>query len=343
VRVCAVSMLGLALFCSSVAWSADFYVEGPALEDRADAVTMSRAASQAGHKARVERHHVEDGWRFTVRVDGFSDRESAATAAGALTDSLGKEMAVRQGGEDETAATVVSAPRTAEPVPMDAASLIAKSVRAHMSTSEKVGDASSMLFEFQRRLPDGEIIDHRWARRNDDRYISLVVVAGDAVSSETRAVGDVGWLTVDGSKGTKSDRVHALEAIEHFEPTEIVPFILTFPSIAADRREIQLLQFDGKADLEGTDTLMLRYEGDRATGPIALELDAETFRVRRVIFEGGKLVHQFDDYRPLTKDLVVPVRIRTWRDGLLADEVELRTLDTDPKLDEAWFEVPGSR
>ncbi len=329
------------LCLSEAAWSADFYVEGPALVDRADAVAMSRAASQDGHKARVERHQVDEDWQFTVRIDGFTDRDSAVKAATSLGDHLGVEMSVREGGEGESAGAV-SAPRGEGVAPQDAASLIARAVGAHRATSEKVGEAGSLLFEYQRRLPDGEIIDHRWASRGDDRYVSLVVVAGDAVSSETRAVGEVGWLTVGEGQGTKSDRIHALEAIAHFEPAEIIPFILAFPSIAETRREIQLLEFDGESDLEGSATLMLRYDGDRATGPIALELDAKSYQVRRVIFEGGKLVHQFDDYKPLTKGLVVPARIRTWRDGQLADEVELRTLDPDPKLSDAWFSVPGS-
>ena len=341
-RAFAFMLLGLTIGGGSDAFGADYYLEGEAVADRGDAVALSRSVSQAGHKSRVERHQLEDGWRFTVRVDGFTDRASADAAAKSIADALGQELAVRQGGEGESAGAVVSAPRGEAPGPLDAGALIARAVKAHKPTSDAVTGATSMLFEFQRRLPDGEIIDHRWASRDDDRYLSLEVIAGDAVSSETRAVGEVGWLTGPG-EGTRSDRTHALEAIAHFEPTEIVPFILAFPAIAADRREIQMLVFDGASDLEGTDTLMLRYEGDRATGPIALELDAKTYRVRRVIFEGGKLVHQFDDYRPLTKDLVMPGRVRTWRDGQLADDVELRTLDTDPRLDDAWFEVPGPR
>jgi len=331
-----------ALCWAPQAWSADFYIEGPAVEERAEAVAMSRAASQAGHRARVERHQVEDGWQFTVRIDGFSDRASAASAAESLEAQLDQKMSVRQGGELESAEAVVSAPRAPAPETLDATVLLGRAVRAHQGTITEVDGAAAILFEFQRRLPDGEIIDHRWVRRGEDRYVALDVVAGEAVSSRTRVVGDKAWLKVGDDAEKPSERIHALEAVSAFEPTEIIPFILVFPSIASERRELQLLQFDGQSELEGTATWMLRYDGDQATGPIALELDAESHRVRRVIFEGGKLAHQFDDYRAGKGGIVVPGRIRTWRDGRLADDVEIRTLDLDPTFDDAWFKRPGS-
>jgi len=336
-------MLSLSLLgWSSAAWSADYYLEGPSVEDRSEAVKLSRAASQEGHKARVERHAVQSGWVFTVRIDGFSDREAAAEVASALGGQLDISLSVRQAGEAESADTVVSAPRVVAAQP-DAATLVQRSVRAHQETSASVGEASTVVFEFQRRLPDGEVIDHRWVRRGEDRFVQLDVISGEATSSRTRVIGDQAWLKVGEASEKSSSRLHALEAIAAFEPTEIIPFVLAFPAIAAERREIQLLQFDGKSELEGSETLMLRYDGDRATGPIAIELDPTSYRVRRVIFEGGKLVHQFDDYGPGTKDLVLPGRVRTWRDGRLADDVEIRTLDLDPALEDSWFGPPESR
>jgi hypothetical protein len=325
------------------AWSAEYYIEGPAVEDRAEAVTMSRLASQAGHKARVERRQVDGGWTFSVRIDGFSDRSEAVSVAESLGTTLDQKMQVRDGEEAQEAPTVVSAPRTAAPAPVDSESLIQRAVEAHQETSAALSAASEVLFEFQRRLPDGEVIDHRWVKRGEDRYLNLDVVAGDAVSSRTRVVGDLAFLKVGDADEKSSERIHSLEAIAAFEPTEILPFVLVFPVKVAERRELQLLQLDGDSELEGDATVTLKYEGDRATGPIAVELDAKSYLIRRVIFEGGKLVHQFDGYPSEKKESALPTRVRTWRDGRLADDVEIRTLDLEPSLKDAWFETPGSR
>jgi hypothetical protein len=322
------------------AWSAEYYIEGPPVEDRAEAVTMSRLASQAGHKARVERRQVDGGWTFTVRIDGFEDRAEAASTAEALGATLEREMHVRGGGESTTTQTTVSAPRVSAPAAPDPSALIERAVQAHRGMSAALSESAEVVFEFQRRLPSGEVIEHQWVKRGEDRYLDLVVVEGDAVSSRTRVVGEQAFLKVGTAEEKASGRIHSLEAIAAFEPTEILPFVLVFPTMASERRELQLLQVDGESELEGDPTVVLKYAGDRATGPIAVELDAKSFHIRRVMFEGGKLVHQFDGYRSDKKDRVLPARVRTWRDGRLADDVEIRTLDLEPSLEDAWFETP---
>lgn len=332
-----------------------FYLEGPAVGSRSEAVVVVREATSRGWNARVvKRYDHGDGWEFVARVEGFEDQEGASAAARELADATGVGVAVYASEGDEvrvienvagTPANAVGEAAAVSPDALTVAQWMERAARAHGGVDggqAVIEAADEVLFRFRRRVPGGPVVDHTWARRGADLYVQVDVVEGEAVPSRTWLLGDRAWLVAGDAPPAPQDPTRARAALDRFSPEQTLGFPLRFARAVASRPELQLLHRDGTVRIEGERFEHLRYDGERGAGAVALAIDPKRFLVRQVELgtDVEPVVHRFADYRDLGSGLVVPWQVRTWHGEELADEIEVLQLEVDPLFPEEWFTAP---
>jgi hypothetical protein len=342
-----------------------FYLEGPAARTRTEAMAVVREANAEGWHARVVRRYRHGtGWEYVPLVEGFEEEESATEAARTLAVRTGRSMAVYGNGADEDGSSEApegDAPPK-EPAPPEeseraddsgpgsetVAAMVDRAVRAHGGVEGGVAvleDARRMLFRFRRVLPEGSTFDHIYARRESAVYVEVDLVEGEGTESRTWLDEESAWLVVEDGSPEAQDLERTAKALDRFSPERVAAFPLGFARATRSRAELRLLYQDGVVELDGVSCHLLRHEGDRSTGSVALALDPESFQVREVRFgsDVGEVIHRFSDYREVASGLVLPHRIRTWQGEALADDVEILELDLDPRLPGEWFRPPGDQ
>jgi hypothetical protein len=324
-----------ACLASAGAFGAEFWVEGPANAAKSDASAQEDAGRKAGVDARVVRRYVEDqGWRYVVVSDALDAEAAARTTAASLAGAITRPVTVftREGKETRQIAVVDAGappPPPATEQDPEVARILAQAVVAHGGAAgglAVVEHASTVRFEYERELEDGLKVRHTWLRRGSDRSLSVKILAGSGIDSETRLVGGSAWLQTGKDPFSAQDAARAAELLEQASPSGIIPFVLVFPAAAGSRSEFARLERGEPAAIDGRPCTALRFEGDRASGPMTLDIDTQSGFVRRVSFEDGDLVHQFDDYAEVAPGLVAPKRIRTWREGKLVETTTVSAL-----------------
>ena len=58
------------------------------------------------------------------------------------------------------------------------------------------------------------------------------------------------------------------------------------------------------------------------------------------ITRGGRVTFQFDKYKAIAEDLVVPHQVRVQRNGLLVEEIQVEEFDLNPNLEQSLFGEP---
>lgn len=337
----------LASFLSSSAFAADWYLEGPDRDQKADATAMEEAAVQAGHEARVVRRFVDgEGWRFFVRVEGFADPASARTAARDLADGVGVAFGVFE-TDGRTAARVEviqpkGAPAAAAEAPTADATPVLEAMIEALGSDESVLRAvrgGPVRFEFDRELPDGRVVGHTWAARGDALYLEIRAVAGAVKPSRTVVNARGAWLSVDGGPWVAQDAEKTRELLEHLGPDEILPLVMSLAVAVETRREFERMGLVGEGDDEGVPVQVLRFEGDATSGPLEIEIGLRDHLLRRVRFDEGEVEHVYEGWRRFGK-LQIPERLTSHRGGAMTDAVEIRALDLAPNLPDAWFADP---
>jgi hypothetical protein len=196
-------------------------------------------------------------------------------------------------------------------------------------------------FEYSRSLEGGLEAKHLYVRRGADQALTVRISEGDGVDSETRLVGGTAWLRTgrDGAF-TSQDAERGAELLQQASPMGMVPLVLVFADAVASRAEFSQLVRDGTTEVDGETCDRLRFAGDRSSGAMTLEISQSTGMVRKISFENGELVHQFDDYAPIANHLVVPKKIRTWKEGRLSETTEIVSLQLEVAIPESLLAMP---
>lgn len=352
------SWLSALVLWTLTAGATELYFEGPIHEDRAAAVSSSRTARDAGHKTRVIRRYRDGaGWEYLVRVSGFSDKKSALAVAPELVEALGGDLALYlltdpeaepervrfvagDVSESDDEADVPTRDVKADREPL----ALQPTIDAHggaAAGAARIRESETVLFRFQRTLPDGAVIAHTWARSGDDLFAKIEKVAGEVTPSRSKVIGDQAWLAVDGGSFESKDLERTRETLDDFGPERVIPFVLSFAELANDRKELQILREEGTGKLGDHTVRILESEGDQASGPLVVQVDARSHLVRKVDFNEGAMVVEFDGWNAhADAPLKVPKTIRTWKDGALVDTVEILEIDLAPEFPKGWFDAP---
>ncbi|MEQ1564060.1 MAG: hypothetical protein ABMA64_00365 [Myxococcota bacterium] len=315
------------LLLSSIAFANDWYLESAERADRVEPERVEKLARDAGFDASVvRRHDPTAGWRYLVRVDGFADAASAEVAAREIGAEAGIELGVVEVGPD---GSVIGPAREAEaPAGVDLQSVLdAHHLRPGLGEKLRTGPVA---FAFRRTLPDGRVVDHRWAAMDGALYCQIVPVEGDVVASKTRVVGDRAVASIDGADWAEQSGGKARDLLESLGPTSVIPLVLTLAD-QIDRREFTRLV--AAPSQPGVQVWV--FEGDAVAGPMRLEIGADDHRVRRVTFDEA-LTYEFSDYTE-EGEIVYPGRVVTRRDGGIIDDVRVNSIAIDPKLPPEWF------
>ena len=59
------------------------------------------------------------------------------------------------------------------------------------------------------------------------------------------------------------------------------------------------------------------------------------------VTRGGRVTFQFENYKALAEDLLVPHRVRVERNGQLVEEIEVEGLDLNANLTDDLFKEPA--
>lgn len=342
------SWLFALVLSTTFAGASDYYAEGPALDARRDASDMSRAATDLGFEARVVRRFAQgEGWRFVLVVEGFDEERAATEAASAVATSVGRSLVVfGQSGGHATriqevtpvvADTSSVAPRERD-FDGDLGDILARAVVAHGGTVHPVRMADTLLFRFRRTLATGMVALHTVARSGGDLYVQVEIEEGDGQSSKAWVIGDRAWLSVDGGPPESQDGVWSREQLEQFLPERVLALPLGFGQAVAERREFQDMYADGTVRSGQTRCLVLKYDGDQVSAPLALFLDEESLLTRRVV--SGPDARTYDDFRDVATGAKAPFRLTVSRGGQVVDEVQVLDLDVDPHMERSWFAAP---
>jgi hypothetical protein len=209
-------------------------------------------------------------------------------------------------------------------------------MEAHGPGLDALSDAERVKIVYTRKLPDGRIAQHTYARRGTDLYLAIEAKKGDVTSSTTLALGEVAWLTT-GDTTAKQDLQRARETIEKFGPTGIVPLVLDFEDAVAAHPLIAALEPAGGGQVEGEKVEIYRHSGGES---LEVAVGADDRLVRRVSLNGGKRVHEFSKYDAVS-DVQIPMRILSRREGVEgADQVVIEEVELDGTLPDSWFTAP---
>ena len=368
------------LLLSTPAFAADFYVEGPAVSDKAQASAMADTALADGLRARVvRRYQTGAGWEYVVRVEGFDSQGPAADAAHTLAAAIAAPVAVflQDGAEarkvaliapgdvhaavttesvakaDDMAVTATQgadgggAPRGPLPEPGGALTeLLTRVVQAYGGTSAGIvalEKASDVVFRFRRIVPNGPTVRHTFARHGGDEFMEVVVEKGVGTSSRTQLLGGHAWLSAGGQPATAQDAERTSEVLAQLAPEHVLAFTLGLARAVEGRKELRSLVQEGSAKIDGLPCVLLKYGGDPVSPPLTLAVDTRDWLVRQATFSSdqGDLVKTFSDYRD-DGPVVVPHKIVTRRGDRLVDEIDVLEVDLNPKLSADWFVPPGT-
>jgi len=343
------------------AFGADFFLESPERAIASEAAELEKAAVAGGHAARVVRRFVDGaGWRYVVRVGGFTDQAAAQAAA--------KDLAVRLDGmvgvfetHGPAAARVASvappapaaesaaAPATAVAGPVvaelpdnrpDADDVLEAVVAAHGLAANTLSAllTGPTVVAYRRTLP-GQVVDHTWSTADSMVRLEIEGVEGDVVPSKTLLVGDAAWLSVRGGAWQPQALPTARAHLDALAPQAVLPLVFSLRVAVQTRREFERMRVDREDQLDGEPVTVLRFEGDRATGPLTLYVGTEDRLVRRADFGDGQVVHDFGTYAR-SGPLALPASVRTTRAGEWSGTVELRRIEVGGDLPSDWFDGP---
>ncbi|MEZ4322394.1 MAG: hypothetical protein R3F61_33280 [Myxococcota bacterium] len=332
---------------------AGWSVEGPSYTSRADATEYARSAKEAGYKGRVVRRFKDGaGWEFVVRVEDLGDGDEAAEVAGGLATATRSTVVVL----DEEGASVKTVEPGEAPQPdaksegkpegkgTDAkagperamAPWYEAAAEAHGAGLTALSEPERVKFVYTRKLPDGRIARHTYARRGTDLYLSIEPVEGEVVASTTLALGDAAWLTTKGET-TSQDLQRSRETIERFSPTGMLPVVLDLEGSVETHPMLATLKKGAEAKV-GSDPVVLYAPADSPTPEVAV--GTKDSLIRRITLDGGKRVHEYSKYESVD-GVQIPRRILTRVDGAeQPDQIVVEAVELDGDLPDAWFVAP---
>lgn len=339
-------MIGGLLALIMSAW-AGFSVEGPAFGTRSEASVYAKAGRAAGHKGRIVRRFREGaGWEFVVRFEDLANLETARKAAADLvTASSSPVTLLDEEGKvvDQTAtvpedqkpeaedAEASTDPASEEPPWFEAAA------EAHGPGLDALSGADRVKFVYTRKLPDGRIARHTYARRGTDLYLGIEGIEGEVVNTTTLALGDAAWLSTP-TESSGQDLQRTRETIQKFGPAGIIPIVLDLEAEVDNHPVLaSLKRHEEPEKLRGEMVWLFTPQG--AQTPL-VGLGVKDQRIRQLALDQGNRVHEFSKYTEVD-GVWFPQRILSRRDGAQeADQVIVETVELDGDLPEAWFTAP---
>jgi len=335
--------------------------EHPSKEE-AEAAVLTHGPD--GERMRVARRYVRgSGWRYVVRMDGFTER---AAAVGAAQSYAGPERTVlvyegvgykrtvieRVGGGGPPQA----APPPEEPEASDlpsAAQVLRAAARAHGGRSggnKLLAKAERLKMSFLSRTIVGEKewkILHNVYRSGERARVEVDMIKGDGISN-TVVVGAEGkaWVATK-DLVRERDATQAAQMVARFAPeTGLLSIPLGFANDIKTAAEWQGLTVSGQVSHRGE--THYRVVPDRRRGgdlnPMDSALfDVETGRLVQVTWStrGGRVTFSYADYRTVSEDLVVPFTVRVDRNGGLVEAIEVSEFTVDPPLADTLFIEPS--
>ena len=354
----------LLLMLVGTSQAGDFYLEGPTRNARSEVVVMSRAAAAEGYKARVvSRYNHGVGWEYLVRVEGYAAEADAVRDAEVISSLIGGAVEVLNVEEDYADAPMVTVQKPPkeeddkteknvtkpleDPERSDIAganSVLKLALRAHGGAAggtNALAASDAVSFAFTRSLPDGAVVEHLWIRRGADLYLEVTPLKGEGLTrSRTLVLGDKAWLAVGEGEYVEQDLDKTRDALSDFGPSRVVPFVLSFGGLLAEDTDLQELRYDGAHNNGSAKVHRLRYDGDRASEPFSIDIDAETGRVRRFVQGEDALVVEFDGWLGEGTAVPHPRVVKTSQHGASTDQFEITGLDLSPSISNAWFKAP---
>ncbi|MBX2798794.1 MAG: hypothetical protein KTR31_14035 [Myxococcales bacterium] len=298
------------MWMASAGMAADFYLEGPHLADRSEAVRMMRQVGTDGRARVVKRFLEEGGWAYLVRVEGYAEQRAALQAAERLTVLVGSGFDVlRSDGQGVTYVSHVD-PRDQQTVAVpeavldeeprsqtEAAQWLSRAAAAHGVGPDTLTAWMSgpTLLRLRRTLPDDLVVEQTFAAREGGVLVEVVPVRGQATASRLFVRGDEAWLAVDGGSWQRTDRQRAGAVVADFSPVAVVPFLFTLGR-APQAPDLQTLRVVGRSDVGGVPTVLLERDAGGGLTSLSIEVGEGDGLVRRVTLGESDVEHVFADF-----------------------------------------------
>ena len=361
-----VMLLSCMLICPlNVAEAGQFFIELSEHSDRADAEKSLLEYGPDGENMRISRRYVRgQGWVYAVRLDGFEDKESAMVAAKSFSSNDGvirvieglgyKRLTVAEIGKTWKAASETPPVADAETDGMpNAAQVLRLATKAHggkAGGSRILQEMSALKFSFVSRSVVGEQewkVKHTFFRSGAKARVEVDVLKGDGVSNTVvLAAPDKAWVATH-EMVRERDGVQAAEMLSRFAPeTGLLSIPLGFATDVRDASEWRGLVASGRVSHQGRPHLRVApdRDGEGERNPMESALfDQNSHHLSQVtwVTRGGRVTFQFDNYKALAEDLLVPHRVRVERNGQLVEEIEVEGLDLNANLADDLFKEPA--
>ncbi len=373
-RVAAALLLPALL--GSSARAAEYWAESGPVPTRAEATTLrnsldldalSRQLDDGDISARVVRRLIEgEGWRFVLRVDGLDDEEASAVAAQAIAGTGVPAAAWMREGDtvsaldgvvtqaDAADAAAALSTATAGDLPT-ARQVLRRAVKAHGGSHdplERVELATSLRFSYTRDavLADGHLRARNLLQRLGEALrLDVEVVEGEGVDSTTILTADNRAWVVVASDAQPRDPTRSREVLARFGPESVLAIPLGFTRDVERAAAWQDLAVVAGAELAGGPAWKLAprdpaadTEGADSEGLVSACFDQVDGRLVQVQWRSraGLMRFDFDDYRELDDDFVVPMSIAIWRDDVAIELVSIDELALEIPLEATLFSDP---
>ena len=351
------------LVWSSIAAAGQFFLELSEHSNREAAEEALLAFGPDGENMRVSRRYERGaGWLYVVRLDGFEDKASAMSTAESFSTDGSVVRVIEAHGYKRVAVAEVGkwtvskgeAPEStvgSEDIP-NAAQVLRLAMKAHggkTGGSRMLEETDGLRFAFSSRTVVGDQewkVKHTFLRSGSKARIEVDVLKGDGVSNTVvLAAPDKAWVATH-ELVRERDGVQAAEMLSRFAPeTGLLSTPLGFAHDVREAAEWRGLVASGRVSHEGRPHLRIAPQADAEGQQNPMEaalFDESTHRLSQVtwITRGGRVTFQFEQYKAIAEDLVVPHQVRVQRNGQLVEEILVEDFELNPKLEQSLFGEP---
>jgi hypothetical protein len=326
-------MLSLLLLVG-LASASGFYLETPALRDRAEAVSIQQAALDRGLSARVVRQYRHGaGWQYTVVVEGLPDRETADAVAADIAARTRRGISVFS--EDLPHAPLAlevdaSEPEATLPPPEEILALVARAHGGSGGGRARLEQSAVQRLRYERRVvtPEGLVrAHHDWSQMPDRWRMDLEILEGPGRDLSLE-IGERAWLDLDGQR-LERELAPSLELMLSYGPEAMLGRALDLPALASKDPAWRMLGVAGEISIEGRRCAALSYAGPEVPGALEVFVDLQSWTVTRLVLRdgAGALSWTFSEWREIDSGVVVPYHTRIERAGEFLEEIQVFELE----------------
>lgn len=330
------------LLSTALAAGGGWWLEGPEMAERADAVALQSSAERGGYHARVvKRFHLGEGWEFVTLIEGFGDEEAAAAAAKKLTKDGLKLTLVHDPAKGGATRVAVAAPPPAVSATDSSAVLAAARAVNGGPTGgvSALARASAVHFVFEREFElDGKrvTIAHDYWRDATSRRLK-VETHGSGTDSTSIATAGGAWIKVGGKVESRDIGVLITQA-DAFAPETVLGVALDVDALFATGDALPLLL------LEGAESGVRVGRGEDPTEPglAFADVDPTTGYLLRVryVTEGGPVSFVLGDWRVIAPSLAAPGSLAVERADGRMEVIRVQRLELVDGAPPGTFSAP---